>query len=91
MIKNEIIDAVKDLRELTRMRDELNDAIAAAQDVIKNEMTATNNYIIVGCDFKVTWQEIESTRIDSTALKKELPDIAARYSKTSIARRFCLS
>lgn len=91
MIKNEIINAVKDLRELTRMRDELNDAIAAAQDVIKNEMSATDTYAFVGVDFKVTWFEVSSTRIDTTAIKKELPDIAARYSKTSTARRFCLS
>lgn len=28
------------------------------------------------------------SRVDTTALKKELPEIAARYTKTTTARRF---
>ena len=90
-MNNEIIKAVKDLRELTRMRDELNDEITAAQDIIKNAMTNNNSYMIIGDDFKVTWFEVESTRVDTTAIKKELPDIAARYSKTTTSRRVCLT
>ena len=82
---------IKDLRELTRMKEELETEITALQDAIKNEMKATNNYSIVGDDFKVTWLEVTSNRIDTTAIKKELPEIAARYVKTSVTRRFCLS
>lgn len=90
-MNNAIVNAVKDLRELTRMKEELEIAIASAQDVIKNEMTANDSYMIIGTDFKVTWFEVTSTRLDTTAIKKELPDIANRYSKTTTSRRFCLS
>ena len=38
--------------------------------------------------YKVTYKPITSTRIDTTALKRELPDVAARFSKASTVRRF---
>ena len=84
-------ELVKDLRELTRMKEEIDNEITALQDTIKNEMTATNNFSIIGDDFKITWFEVTSNRLDTTAIKKELPEIAARYTKTSTTRRFCLS
>ena len=40
---------------------------------------------------KVTWKQVSSTRIDSKALKKELPDTAAKYSSTSTYRRFLIA
>lgn len=84
-------EAVQEIRELTRMKEELEAEIAAAQDVIKAEMTATENYTILGTDYKVTWNEVESTRIDTKALKKALPDVVARFSITSTSRRFCIN
>jgi len=86
-----IQEAVKEIRELTRMRDELEAEIAAAQDVIKAEMTATGTYTMTGTDYKVTWNEVESTRLDTKAFKAALPDVAARFSITSKVRRFCLN
>lgn len=84
-------EAVQEIRELTRMKEELEAEIAAAQDVIKAEMTATENYTILGTDYKVTWNEVESARIDTKALKKALPDVVARFSITSTSRRFCIN
>ena len=82
---------VKELRELRRFAEEIAAEIEAIQDEIKAEMTAKGVDEIAGADFKVTWKEITSTRLDTAALKKDLPDIAARYAKTSTARRFTIS
>ena len=46
---------------------------------------------LLGFDWKVTWKPVTSNRLDSTALKKELPDIAARFMKQTTARRFVLA
>ena len=46
---------------------------------------------LLGLDWKVTWKAVTSNRLDSTALKKELPDIAARFMKKTTARRFVLA
>ena len=87
----ELNGKIKELRSLRRMADELAGEIEALQDAIKAEMTARNVDTLTGDDWKVTWKEVTSNRLDSTALKKELPDIAARYTKASVSRRFTLA
>lgn len=87
----ELNGKIKELRSLRRMADELAGEIEALQDAIKAEMTARSVDELTGDDWKVTWKAVTSNRLDSTALKKELPDIAARYTKASISRRFTLA
>ena len=82
---------VKELRELKRMADELAGEIEALQDGIKAHMTEQSTDTLTGDDYKITWKAVTSNRLDTTALKKELPDIAARYTKASVSRRFTLA
>ena len=82
---------VKELRELKRMADELAGEIEALQDGIKAHMTEQDTDTLTGTDWKITWKAVTSNRMDTTALKKELPDIAARYTKASVSRRFSLA
>ena len=87
----ELNSKIKELRSLRRMADDLAAEIEAITDSIKAEMTARNVDELTGDDWKATWKEITSNRLDSTALKKELPDVAARYTKASVSRRFTLT
>lgn len=87
----ELNGKIKELRSLRRMADELAGEIEALQDAIKTEMTARNVDTLTGTDWKITWKAVTSNRMDTTALKKELPDIAARYTKASVSRRFVLA
>jgi len=82
----EIIAKLTNLQELKRMAEELSAEIEAAQDEIKAIM-GTAEELSAGA-FKVTWKPVTTSRIDTTALKKELPDIAAKYTTQSTARRF---
>lgn len=82
---------VKELRELRRMQEELAAEIEAIQDELKAHMDARGMDTLLGFDWKVTWKSVTSNRLDSTALKKELPDIAARFMKQSTVRRFVLA
>ena len=91
MTNNEIMEAVQAIREYKRMKEELEAEIAAAEDLIKAEMNRTSVYVMVGTDYKVNWNEVTSSRIDTTAIKRELPDIASRYTKTTTSRRFVLA
>lgn len=87
----EIGSTIKELRELRRMREELEAEITTLEDSIKLDMAARGVDTLTTADAKITWKEIASSRIDTTAIKKELPDIAARYTKTSMTRRFILA
>lgn len=82
---------VQELRELKRMAAELADEISGIEDAIKAEMQARETDTLAGTDWKVTWKTVTSSRLDTTALKKELPDVAARFMKESTARRFVLA
>ena len=80
----EKIRNINDLQELKRMKDELDAAIESAQDKIKAAMGDTETAVFG--PYKVTYKTVTSTRVDTTTLKKELPEIAARYSKTTESR-----
>lgn len=82
---------VKELRELKRIAEELQAEIDGITDTIKAEMTARDVDTLTGDDWKATWKPVTSNRIDTAAIKKELPDIAARYTKASVSRRFTLA
>ena len=82
---------VKELRELRRMADELAGEIEAIQDEIKAHMTAQDADTLTGTDWKITWKAVTSNRLDTTALKKALPDLAAQFTKTTTTRRFCVA
>ena len=46
-----------------------------------NEYAASDNY-------KVSWSNVESTRLDSKRIREEQPDIYKTYAKQSVSRRF---
>ena len=80
---------VKELMELRRMKEELDAEIAAIEEEIKKVMG--DEEILLAGAFKVCWKTFTSSRLDSTALKKALPDIAARFMKQTTARRFSIN
>lgn len=91
MTANERSEKVRNLRELVRMKEELEAEIEAVKDDLKAELNAGNNYEIHGTDYKITWHEVVSSKIDTKALKKDLPNIAEKYTKESKSRRFLLA
>ena len=79
---------VKELMELRRMREEIDAEIAAVEDEIKSVM-GDEETLLAGA-FKVDWKTVISSRIDTTALKKMMPEIAERFMKQTTTRRFCV-
>lgn len=86
MSTSEIITTVSELQELVRMSEELNSEIETLRDKIKAVMG--DSELLIAGPYKVTWKTVTSSRLDTSALKKALPDVAAQYTKTSTTRRF---
>lgn len=42
-------------------------------------------------EYKIARKAVTSSRIDTAALKKALPDLAQQFTKTITARRFCVA
>ena len=79
---------MKELAEYIRMQEEAAAMVESLKDQLKERMTAAGVESLAGSEHKATYKAVTSSRVDTTALKKDLPDIAARYTKTTTARRF---
>ena len=79
------------LRELTTLIETLTAEADSIRDEFKAAMVAAGDEVLTGNGWKATWKTVTSTRLDTAALKKDMPDIAAKYSKTSTTSRFCFS
>jgi len=88
---NDMDSKIKELRELRRMADELAVEMESITDSIKQHMDAEGVDTLNGTDWKVTYKAVTSSRLDTTALKKALPDLTAQFTKTTTARRFCIA
>ena len=84
----EIAKKAKKHREIQAMIRELE----READVIKKELTDAMddmNVDIIHTDiFTLRWKMHTSSRVDTKALKKELPDIADRYTVKTEVKRF---
>ena len=77
-----------ELAQYIRMQEEAVAMVESLKDQLKERMTAAGVESLAGSEHKATYKTVTSSRVDTTALKKELPEIAARYTKTTTARRF---
>ncbi len=91
MTNKEMEKKALEIKELERLRDELDAEIAAAQDEIKAALTEEGKDTVVAGAFRISWKEVSSSRLDTTALKKALPDVAARFLKVVSSRRFTIN
>ena len=83
------IDSImKELAEYIRMQEEAAAMVESLKEQIKERMTAAGVESLAGSEHKATYKAVTSSRVDTTALKKDLPEIAARYTKTTTTRRF---
>ena len=85
----EMESTARELMELRRMREELDAEIEALTDGIKAAMG--NAETMTAGAYRLTWKAVTSTRLDTAAIKKELPEIAARFTITNVTRRFCIN
>ena len=81
-------DTMKQLAEYIRLADETAEIIEGLKDKLKTFMQDEGVTVLSGDEHKATYKEVTGGRIDTAALKKELPDVAARYTKATASMRF---
>lgn len=70
------------------MLEEVQATVEGLQDEIKRYMIENGLETLSGNEHKASYKPVTSTRIDTTALKRDMPEIASKYSKTSVSNRF---
>ena len=79
---------MREIAEYTRMAEEIGATLDSLKDILKKHMEENGLDSIAGSEHKVSYKAVTSSRIDTTALKRDMPDIAATYTKTTETRRF---
>ena len=79
----------QEYKELQRMREDLDATMDALKDAIKAAMDGAE--IVTAGAYKIAHKLVTSSRIDTTALKKALPDVAEAFTKTTTAARFTVN
>ena len=74
--------------KITRIQEETSAIIDGLKDQIKSYMVAEQIDTLTGDEHKATYKEVTSSRIDTKALKTELPEVATRYTTTTSSMRF---
>ena len=87
----DIASKARELKELKRMAEELEAESKALEDEIKAEMEARDTEEITADIFKIRWTRVVSNRLDTTALKKALPDLYQQFSRPIQTRRFSIA
>lgn len=82
---------IRELKELKMMADELAAEITAIEDQIKAEMIERDTEEMTVDVYKVRWTKVTSSRFDSTAFKKAMPELHAQFTKQIESRRFSIA
>ena len=79
---------MRELAQYTRLQEETAAIIDGLKDELKAIMQERNTDTLTGTEHRASYKAVVSSRIDTTAIKKELPEVAAKYTRTTETRRF---
>lgn len=85
----EIESKVRELRQLQSLIEEAQAEAEAIKDALKAHMGDAEE--LKAGEYKITWKPVTSSKLDTAALRKALPDVAERFTRKSTVRRFCVA
>ncbi|MCB7358118.1 hypothetical protein [Flavonifractor plautii] len=79
---------MREIAEYSRMAEEITATLDSLKDTLKKYMDENGLDHIAGAEHKASYKPVTSCRLDTATLKKDLPEVAARYTKSTTSRRF---
>lgn len=86
---NELEAKCRELRQLQALIEEAQAEAEAIKDTLKAAMG--DSEAVQAGEYKITWKAVKTSRIDTTALKRAMPDVALAFTKETTTRRFCVA
>ncbi len=86
---NELEMKCRELRQLQALIDEAQAEAETIKDAIKAAMGCQE--AVQAGEYRITYKAIKTARLDATALKKALPDVAAAFTEETTVRRFSVA
>ena len=88
---NELENRIEKMQEWESLAAEAAAEADAIRDTIKAEMIDRNIEELQAGRFIIRWTSILTSRFDSTAFKKAMPDVYKAFLKQSASKRFTIS
>lgn len=89
MSNHELESKIRELRQLQALIEEAEQEAESIKDAIKAHMGDSEE--LRAGEYRVTWRAVKSARIDASALRKALPDVAEVFTRETTVRRFCVA
>ena len=89
MSSRELESKARELRQLQALIEEAQQEAEALKDAIKAAMGEAE--AVTAGEYKITWKAVNTSRIDTGALRKAMPEIAAAFTRETTVRRFCVA
>jgi predicted phage-related endonuclease len=89
MSVNEMELKCRELRQLQALIDEAQAEAETIKDSLKAAMGDSEE--VRAGEYRITWKAVKAARIDTTALRKALPDVADAFTRETMTRRFCVA
>ena len=86
-----ITKKIEELQQLEAFIEEVKAEAEAIRDEIKEEMLQRETEEMVAGQYIVRWTSVLSQRLDTTALKKAMPELYKSYTKQVSSKRFTIS
>lgn len=88
-MSNQVIESkIHELRQLQSLIEEAQAEAEAIKDTLKAFMGDSEE--LRAGEYKITWKDVKSLRIDTAALKRALPEVAQAFTRETTVRRFCV-
>ena len=91
MSKNELMAKIEALNEWEKLMEEAKAEAEVLRDSIKAEMADLDVEELEVGTYIVRWTSVLTQRFDTTAFKKEMPDVYKNFIKQSASRRFSIA
>ena len=89
MSTTELTALCTEYKELQRLREEITAEMETISDTIKAIMGDSEK--LVAGQYKIMYTTVNGSRLDTTKLKKALPEIAAAFTVSTSSRRFTIN
>lgn len=77
-----------ELAQYIRIQEEAAATVEALKDQLKAYMQAAGVDTLAGSEHKAAYKAVTSNRLDTAALKRDLPDVARQYTRATETHRF---
>lgn len=89
---NKTIEAkAKEIKELLRMKEELETEIASLQDELKAELTERSTDELIAGEYKIRYKAVTSNRFDTATFKVKYEELYNQFVKQTTSRRFTIA